>query len=257
MDLFYEKKQEALKIELKEIEYLKYTLNTLLYWDKLIYMPKGAIGYRSEIIQFLSKDIYNRFSSPKFLKLQEYFEKSPKKNEVIEATLKKIKNNSNFVQKIPLKEYEDYMNLITLSEDIWKKAKNENSYDEFSLCLEKIVAHFKNFTQYWGYKNIPYDALLRYYDIDVNCDELDILIEDLKKFIVPLVKEIEKNGRDSIAKDFSGEYDFNKQMELSKYILSITGFDFTYGRVDLGEHPTTLAASPKDVRVVTSFDKND
>ena len=43
MDLFYEKKQEALKIELKEIEYLKYTLNTLLYWDKLIYMPKGAI----------------------------------------------------------------------------------------------------------------------------------------------------------------------------------------------------------------------
>ena len=57
MDLFYEKKQEALKIELKEIEYLKYTLNTLLYWDKLIYKPKGAIGYRSEIIQFLSKDI--------------------------------------------------------------------------------------------------------------------------------------------------------------------------------------------------------
>lgn len=257
MDLFYEKKQEALKIELKEIEYLKYTLNTLLYWDKLIYMPKGAIGYRTEIIQFLSKDIYNRFSSPKFLKLQEYFEKSPKKNEVIEATLKKIKNNSNFVQKIPLKEYEDYMNLITLSEDIWKKAKSENSFDEFSLCLEKIVAHFKNFTKYWGYKKTPYDALLRYYDIGVNCDELDILIEDLKKFIVSLVKEIEKNSKDSVAKDFSGEYDLDKQMELSKYILSITGFDFTYGRVDLGEHPTTLAASPKDVRVVTSFDKND
>ena len=71
MDLFYEKKELALKEELKEIEYLRFTLNTLLYWDKLIYMPKGAIGYRSEIVQFLGKEIYNKFSSIKFLGILE------------------------------------------------------------------------------------------------------------------------------------------------------------------------------------------
>lgn len=256
MDLFYEKKELALKEELKEIEYLRFTLNTLLYWDKLIYMPKGAIGYRSEIVQFLGKEIYNKFSSIKFLKLVKYFEKSSKKSEILEATLRKIKNNYNFVQKIPLKEYESYIKLISISEDIWKKAKNSDNYDEFSLYLEKIIVHFKNFTKYWGYKKNPYDALLKYYDIDIECEELDILVEELKKFIIPLVKKIIKN--DGIKyEDFSGEYDYYKQLELSKYILNITGYNFNYGRVDIGEHPTTLAASCKDVRVVTSFDKND
>lgn len=256
MDLFYEKKQEALRSELKEIEYLKYTLNTLLYWDKLIYMPKGAIGYRSEMVQFLSKEIYNRFSSAKFIKLLEYFEKYPNRPKILDATLKKIKNNYNFVQKIPLKDYENYMNLITVSEDIWKKSKKENSYEKFSEYLEKIIEHFKKFTKHWGYEKKPYDGLLKYYDIDITSEKLDRLIEELKEFIIPLVREIEKNS-DEVCESFIGDYDYVRQMELSKYILDITGFNFNYGRVDLGEHPTTLAASSKDVRVVTSFDKNN
>lgn len=40
-------------------------------------------------------------------------------------------------------------------------------------------------------------------------------------------------------------------------ILKKIGFDFDSGRVDIGSHPTILASSPDDVRVVNSFAEDD
>ena len=39
-------KLEQLRRLIREIEYLKYTLNSTLYWDKMTYMPeKGPVSY--------------------------------------------------------------------------------------------------------------------------------------------------------------------------------------------------------------------
>ena len=41
-------KLEQLRRLIREIEYLKYTLNSTLYWDKMTYMPEKGLTYRSE-----------------------------------------------------------------------------------------------------------------------------------------------------------------------------------------------------------------
>ena len=43
-------KLEQLRRLIREIEYLKYTLNSTLYWDKMTYMPEKGLTYRSEVI---------------------------------------------------------------------------------------------------------------------------------------------------------------------------------------------------------------
>ena len=48
-----------------------------------------------------------------------------------------------------------------------------------------------------------------------------------------------------------------EQRALSQYVLETIGFDFASGRLDEGPHPTTLAASPGDVRVITSYQAED
>ena len=42
-------KLEQLRRLIREIEYLKYTLNSTLYWDKMTYMPEKGLTYRSEV----------------------------------------------------------------------------------------------------------------------------------------------------------------------------------------------------------------
>ena len=45
-------KLEQLRRLIREIEYLKYTLNSTLYWDKMTYMPEKGLTYRSEVMSF-------------------------------------------------------------------------------------------------------------------------------------------------------------------------------------------------------------
>ena len=40
-------------------------------------------------------------------------------------------------------------------------------------------------------------------------------------------------------------------------MLADMGFSFSAGRVDIGSHPTILANSPQDVRVVSSYAEKD
>ena len=46
----YQSQLAELKSIIEKIEYYKYTTNSLIYWDKITYMPKNAIGYRSKVI---------------------------------------------------------------------------------------------------------------------------------------------------------------------------------------------------------------
>ena len=41
-------KLEQLRRLIREIEYLKYTLNSTLYWDKMTYMPENGLTNRTE-----------------------------------------------------------------------------------------------------------------------------------------------------------------------------------------------------------------
>lgn len=56
-------KLEQLRRLIREIEYLKYTLNSTLYWDKMTYMPEKGLTYRSEVMSFLGAQLYERFRS--------------------------------------------------------------------------------------------------------------------------------------------------------------------------------------------------
>ena len=53
-------KLEQLRRLIREIEYLKYTLNSTLYWDKMTYMPEKGLTYRSEVMSFLGAQLYER-----------------------------------------------------------------------------------------------------------------------------------------------------------------------------------------------------
>ena len=253
----YSGKLEEFKELIKKIEYLKYTLNSLVYWDKLVCMPPDAIEYRSDVMSFFGDQLYKALLSKDFIGFVKYFEGNKNNDEITNATINRIKSSSKYINMIPEEEYSDYIHLIAVSEQVWEKAKENNDFETFRPNLEKIIGYFKSFAEYWGYEGTRYDALMGYYEENLSVSSVDSLVNEIKPVLIDLISKINIEGKKASKKITFPNIDENKQMKISKEILKEIGFNFNAGRIDIGSHPTILPNSPKDVRIITSIDSDD
>ena len=191
----YETRLAELKSMIEKIEYLKYTANSLVYWDKITYMPKNAIGYRSKVLSFLAGEQYKMLADPNFGKLVEYFKNSRKNDFVTKAMIKKLVISSENVRKIPEKEYRQYIELIAVSEQVWAEAKANKDFRRFLPYLESIFESFRRFAEYWGYKDNPYDALLEYYVEGLTVETIDGMVSEIKPVLIELLGRIEEKNK--------------------------------------------------------------
>lgn len=254
-----EVKLNKIREHVKKIEYLRFTNNNILYWDKITTMPKKSLEFRSEVMAFFAGELHKLSEDKEFISLVNYFEEKglDELDIITSSMIRKIKRNHEYINRIPQEEYKDYIYLISKTEEIWSSCKKDNDFDTIVPYLEKIVEHFKSFTKYWGYEENPYDALLRFYETGVTVKVIDPMFNQLRDFIIELLKKIE-TSKVEIKKDiFKGVFNKEDQSKMTKDILNRIGFDFEAGRLDEGEHPTMLSSFNKDVRIITSYDDTD
>ena len=143
----YEEKLSELKELISKIEYLKYTMNSLIYWDKITYMPPEGIAYRSKVMAYMADLQYQLMSQPSFSENVAYLTDHEKNDDITNAMLRRIRRNSEYVSKIPEQEYRQYTELIALAEQVWEQARRENDFAAFLPDLEKIFATFRQFAE--------------------------------------------------------------------------------------------------------------
>ncbi len=251
-------KLEQLRRLIREIEYLKYTLNSTLYWDKMTYMPEKGLTYRSEVMSFLASQLYERFRSPELRSLVDHFSRQKDAPPQVSAMVRRVESNYIYINKIPQAEYQAYIALIAKAEQVWEQAREANDFQRFAPYLERIVDTFRAFAGYWGYEAEPYDALMSFYEPGTTVQQMDRLADELKHFVIDLFQTLQARGM-PCGEPAEGRFrlPLEEQRALSQYVLETIGFDFASGRLDEGSHPTTLAASPGDVRVITSYQAED
>ena len=251
-------KLEQLRRLIREIEYLKYTLNSTLYWDKMTYMPEKGLTYRSEVMSFLGAQLYERFRSPELRSLVDHFSRQKDAPPQVSAMVRRVESNYIYINKIPQAEYQAYIALIAKAEQVWEQAREANDFQRFAPYLERIVDTFRAFAGYWGYEAEPYDALMSFYEPGTTVQQMDRLADELKHFVIDLFQTLQARGM-PCGEPAEGRFrlPLEEQRALSQYVLETIGFDFASGRLDEGSHPTTLAASPGDVRVITSYQAED
>ncbi len=255
----YQSQLAELKSIIEKIEYYKYTTNSLIYWDKITYMPKNAISYRSKVMSFLAGEQYRLLSDSRFHKLAAYFKDNRKNDFLTDAMIKKLLVSAESVRAIPEAEYQRYVELIAVSEQVWAEAKEKQDLQGFLPYLKQIFDTFRDFTRYWGYEKEPYDALLEHYVEGLTVEIIDSMTAEIKPPLIALLGRVEEKNRsgDAPKRIAVGPVSREKQQAVWEMILKKIGFDFDSGRVDIGSHPTILASSPDDVRVVNSFAEDD
>jgi len=226
----------------------------LIYWDMRTNMPKKAAESRGKVLEYLSEESFKMITSDQvnefILKLNE---NKQSLNKIDIRMLEELEKKYNETKKIPQDRYVEFVGVRSNSEIAWEKAKEANNFDLFKKHLNKVIEFTKEFVEYWGYEDDKYDTLLDKYEPGLKTKNLDLVFEELKNGIIEILDKIDKSDV-KLNRDFLfGNFDKDKQKDLSLSILKTMGYDMDAGRLDVSVHPFTINMGNKDVRLTTNY----
>ena len=236
------------------------TALTLFEWDQETLAPESAQDYTAKIVGELSNSYMQALVNEDVKKVLGKLSMS-KEMEKLTVDEKAIVKEWNILyeqlENIPEQEYKEYSTIVAKAGGIWAKAKEENDFDLFAPVLEQIIGYKKKFIQYRMKKEdsqkSAYDILLGDYENGFDVKELDVFFDEIKKQLVPFLKEITKKCK-NVDKSYNAQkYPVDKQREFCNWLAEYVGFDVTKGIIGESAHPFTTNLHNHDVRISNHF----
>jgi carboxypeptidase Taq len=245
---------EELKEYLQTIADLNYLI-IMLHWERDTIAPEKSLDYLVEVQTKLEMKVFNLTTDDKYKKLLASVINSNdfKKLSYEEQTyLKDLLEEFDRFKRIPKELYEEYCNLTGKSVTVWADAKEKNNYEIFKPYLSKIIDMSKKMYSYTDPDKDMYNAMLNDYEKGLNKEFIDKLFDELKKGILPIVKQLKKKDLPKI----NNTYTDSELTDISEYLLDYIGFDNTRGALGIFPHGYTTTLNRNDIRIAFSQNKN-
>lgn len=224
----------------------------LLSWDQETHMPPAGVNLRSEQLATLSRVSHEMLTSRDTGDLLSSLNGDLSDTDAAMARV--AKRDYERATKLPAKLVSDISRETSLAQPAWQKAREEADWETFAPHLERIVALQRETAEHLGYEDHPYDALLDLYETGAKKAKLEVMFEELKSGIVPLLERIKASGDGERSKALLGHFEEAKQEEFGKAVLKDLGYDWERGRQDRVVHAfCTNIGGPEDVRITTNF----
>ncbi len=229
---------------------------SILSWDQETYMPAGAADFRAGQLSTLMGISHEMFTNEKTETLLLELKKNKELNTIQKKNIELLDEDYTRQKKYSTEFVEQMSHAVSASFNAWQQAKKENNYKLFAPHLQKLIEFKKRECDILGYEVHPYNALLDLHERKATVAELDVLFADVRKQLVPFVKQIFA-AKQVENKFFFQHYDKDKQWNFGLDLLKQMGFDFNRGRQDISSHPFTTSLSQDDVRVTTRISEKD
>lgn len=230
-------------------------VTTLLYWDMETGTPKLGQQAHVDALTYFSTRSFEMGTSDELEQMLQALSK-PKEYEALDDTMKfivtRMKRDMDKDKRIPKDLFEAFVRAQAEAGNAWRDAKNASDFSMFAPHLEKMIEMRKEITGYTDPGKEIYDALLDNYEEGMDTETIDHLFGDLKKELIPLVKQILAAKQPDDSK-FKGHYDVDAQKKVQNLLLDYIGFSKDAGSVGETEHPFTLNFNSKDVRVSNHY----
>ncbi|WP_243136909.1 carboxypeptidase M32 [Alkaliphilus serpentinus] len=230
----------------------------LMQWDLETGAPTKSVEVRSEVIGTIATESFKISVSDemgKYIDELSQPENFDQLDDIMKASIKRLKKEYDRFKKIPSDKYQEYMVLLAQSQAMWKEAKSKKDFSIFLPNLKKIVEFQRLFVELWGYQGHPYNSLLDTFEPEMTVVKLDKIFSELRDKLVELHKRIVATGYTPDQSIFEQSFNIEKQKELSIRVLNSMGYDFEAGRMDESAHPFTLKLNPGDVRITTKYEE--
>ncbi|MCS7084578.1 MAG: carboxypeptidase M32 [Bacteroidia bacterium] len=154
---------------------------------------------------------------------------------------------------LPADFVSDMARTCAQAQSAWERAKNDDDFASFEPHLEAIVELKREQARLYrqampGRFADDYSALLDDYEPGMSAAEVDELFARLTpelRRLTALAPAAEPRPL------FTQDPDSAAQLKLCRKVLSMMGFDFGRGRMDVSAHPFTTSFGPEDVRITT------
>lgn len=226
--------------------------SALADWDFLTYMPEEGAEFRGEASAKLSSLRQKLFLDKEFGRMVAYAEKQETLNDHEKGVLRILRRKLDDYQKLPSEFLEECEKVYSMADLAWKNARKDNNFPLFAPHLEKIVALAKRKTEYLGYKDHPYDALLDQYEDGLTTRDVERFFSSIKGPLSEIFARVRKSPRYGTERKITlegvSEEDMNK---FDKKVLEVLQYNPKRMRIDLSAHPFSCTVSGKDGRITT------
>lgn len=249
------KSYENNRRQLKALQYAMFMIS----WDSATEAPKGSFEDRGKYVGTLSEQAYILQTSKEAIAIVDELHKSRDSlNILLKHEIEIIKKDNDRTLKIPMNEYVEFQVLMSQSQEIWARAKENNDFLGFKPTLEKIITTIRKFGKYMETDEMKgYNLLLDMYEPKMTVDVLDEFFGLLKEKLVPFFKKIQKS-KVKVRKDFALlGFDVKKQKEFCDYLIDVLGFNRNFGLMKESAHPFTSGYGSTDVRFTVHYYEDD
>lgn len=239
----------------KEIGILQ-SISALSQWDNDVFMPKKSFGLKQDQMVFLSGQMYQRLTDPK---IAELIENCTNLDGLEQANLDIIKKkylrnkavDQHFVEKITKAGLECELN--------WRNARKNNDFKLFSLHFKPLLTLVQEMSlrEAEVLKLSPYNALLDSYDPGRTSEEIDIIFNEIEKFLPSLIYQVREKQKSQNPINFNYSFSLDGQKNIGLACMKAFNFDLDRGRLDVSTHPFSVGLSPEDVRLTTRYEENN
>ncbi|MGZ3866088.1 MAG: carboxypeptidase M32 [Bacteroidia bacterium] len=244
-----------LKKHMQRIADVNYSAS-ILAWDQETYLPEKGAAFRAGQLSTLMGISHEMFTGSETEKLLNSVKTDKSLNDIQKKNVELLEEEYKKQKKYTTEFVEEMSHAISAAFNAWQQAKKENNFKLFAPHLQKLIDFKKQECELLGYKDHKYNAQLDLYEKKLTVAELDVLFADVRKELVPFVKQIFA-AKQVDNKFFFQHFDKDKQWNFGIDLLKQMGFDFSRGRQDTSSHPFTTTLSQDDVRVTTRVNEND
>jgi carboxypeptidase Taq len=226
---------------------------SIMDWDQQTYMPKGGAHARAEHIGILSRMAHELFVAEETGRLIEEAGAQVDPDGEEGAMIRVTRRNYLLSTKIPTALVEEKSRLSSQAHEEWVKARAENDFVSFAPTLERMFEIAQQEAEHLGYENHIYDALLDQYEEGATAADCRAMFDTLRAPVVNLVRRIKDEGAPVDDGPLYGQWDEQKQREITERLVRAIGFDMDRGRQDTAPHPFCTSFAIGDVRLTTRF----
>ena len=228
----------------------------VLRWDQQTYMPPAGAEGRAMQLATLSRTAHERLTADEIGVLLEDLEaeSATLDYDSFEASLIRVtRRRYDQLRRVPARLVADLSRARALGNVAWQQARADSDFAQFQPHLERIVDLSIEKAEALGYEDRIYDALLDQYEPQVKTAQVEVLFDEMKAGLVPLIREIAVREARAPIDDalLRQEFDEGRQWEFGMEVLKRIGFDFSRGRQDRSAHPFTTGFGWGDTRLTT------
>jgi len=230
----------------------------VMQWDEAVIMPAGAGNTRAKVMGTLNRLSQKMLAQKKVTRLIEAAKKEDNLSLWDAANLKWMEKKHIIASCIPLQLTQKFTEATFVSEQLWRKLRIQNNWQDFLPALEKTIGLAKEIaerkSQIMGLH--PYDVLLDEYAPGFNQEIIDPIFTGLKTELPSLTQQIFQKQKNNSIKIPTGPFPIEKQKNLVQPVAQALQFNFSHGRIDVSHHPF-CSGDGSDTRITTRYREDE